>query len=551
MSAHPTTVAVLGGGIGGLSAAHELTERGFRVTVYEANERFGGKARTVPATNRSGLTLPGEHGFRFFPGFYRHVTDTMERIPDGDGSVADNLEPTTETLIGSVAGAAVTSSTRTPKTPSEWIEQLKPGIASETLPGAEARFFAERLLVLLTSCEDRLTEELEGVTWWEFIDAEAMSETYRKTLGRGIKLLVALDPERASARTVGRIYLQLLRGTFDPSLDAERVLSGPTSTVWLDPWTAHLESLGVNLQSDTAVRRIDCDGRRVTGVTVETDGERRDIDTDYYVAALPVEVMAGLVTEDLARAAPSLSRLDRLDTAWMNGVQFYLKADVPLAHGHQVYPDSPWALTSISQQQFWESYDLRERTDGAVGGVLSVIVSDWDTPGTVHEKPARACTPDEISEEVWAQLTAHLDRDRAGLDWANVHDWALDPAIVPTDDGMKNGEPLLVNTVNSLRNRPEAGTEIGNLTLAADYVRTNTDLASMEGANEAARRATNAIVERAGVRAEPCAIWDLAEPAIFEPLKRQDELRYRLGLPHPGEVRKGASKLIRRLSPRV
>ena len=43
-----TTVAVLGGGIGGLSAAHELAERGFDVTVYEARDAFGGKARSMP-----------------------------------------------------------------------------------------------------------------------------------------------------------------------------------------------------------------------------------------------------------------------------------------------------------------------------------------------------------------------------------------------------------------------------------------------------------------------------------------------------------------------
>ena len=38
-------VAVLGGGIGGLTAAHELIERGFEVDVYEASDDVGGKAR--------------------------------------------------------------------------------------------------------------------------------------------------------------------------------------------------------------------------------------------------------------------------------------------------------------------------------------------------------------------------------------------------------------------------------------------------------------------------------------------------------------------------
>src|SRR5206468_13018927 len=91
-------VVILGAGVAGLSAAHELAERGFEVEVYEKRPRseFGGKARSLPKpdTGRNGLKdLPGEHGFRFFPGFYRHLTDTMSRIPyaAGSNSVFGNL----------------------------------------------------------------------------------------------------------------------------------------------------------------------------------------------------------------------------------------------------------------------------------------------------------------------------------------------------------------------------------------------------------------------------------------------------------------------------
>src|SRR5205807_4118719 len=96
----PPTVIVLGGGVAGMTAAHELAERGFGVRVYELRDIAGGKARSIPVRG-SGVggndDLPGEHGFRFFPGFYRHVPDTMKRIPyEGQpGGVFDNLVPTT------------------------------------------------------------------------------------------------------------------------------------------------------------------------------------------------------------------------------------------------------------------------------------------------------------------------------------------------------------------------------------------------------------------------------------------------------------------------
>ena len=108
----PTRVIVLGGGVAGMSAAHELSERGFEVVMLERRGIAGGKARSIPVIDDGSGTsgheradagvssiqhrLPGEHGFRFFPGFYKHVIHTMRRTPSFDGrQVADHLVPTT------------------------------------------------------------------------------------------------------------------------------------------------------------------------------------------------------------------------------------------------------------------------------------------------------------------------------------------------------------------------------------------------------------------------------------------------------------------------
>ena len=107
-----------------------------------------------------------------------------------------------------------------------------------------------------------------------------------------------------------------------------------------------------------------------------------------------------------------------------------------------------------------------------------------------------------------------------------------------------NLEPLLINTRGSWADRPDATTRIPNLFLAADYVRTNTDLATMEGANEAARRAVNGILERSRSSATPCRIWPLSEPAIFAPARAIDFVLWKLGLPHGGLGRATTRELI-------
>ena len=88
--------------------------------------------------------------------------------------------------------------------------------------------------------------------------------------------------------------------------------------------------------------------------------------------------------------------------------------------------------------------------------------------------------------------------------------------------------------MDSWRLRPDAATAVPNLFLASDYVRTNTDLATMEGANEAARHAVNALLDRDGHAAPRCRIWPLHEPLALAPLREYDAVRFGLGLPWDG-----------------
>ncbi len=550
-------VIILGGGIAGMSAAHELCERGFEVSVFELKNLQGGKARSmdVPDLAKAGRKpLPGEHGFRFFPRFYKHLPDTMRRIPfsGNKNGVFDNLVEASRGEMARYGKKPIVLVTRFPRNPAD-IEALINEIfgGSDTgLTKEDINFFGKRLWVLMTSCYERRLAEYEKISWWDFIGAEGRSLAYQNLLAIGLtRTLVAAKAKEASARTGGDIILQLIFDMVKPGSSTDRLLNGPTNHAWLNPWLAYLQEKGVNYQLNSTVEKINCDGHIITGAVINQNGQEFEVKGDYFISALPIEVISTMLTKQLLTADPLLKNIIELSpsVSWMNGIQFYLKKNIDIIEGHTIYIDTPWALTSISQRQFWSTINFSELGDGTVKGILSVDISDWETPGTLFKyllsgkfKAANECTRKEIKEEIWFQLKKSLNIDTEILHDDMLHSWFIDSDIVIPDADRPhktvNLEPLLINKKDTWKLRPEAKTLIPNFFLASDYVQTYTDLATMEGANEAARRAVNAIIKESGSTEKPCEIWNLHEPDLLWTWRKHDLKQFEKGLPWDGEA---------------
>lgn len=545
-------VAVLGGGVGGLTVAHELAERGLEVVVFEP-KALGGKARSipVPGTGHGGRRdLPGEHGFRFFPGFYKNVPDTMARIP-----VADSRRGVLGHLVDASQEMFVFDTGQAWLLPSFDQYGFEAGMRSvittiglaARVPPNEIEYFVRRMLVFQTSSDARRIGEWEQVPWWDFVNASRFSPEYQRTFGNGLtKTLVAAKGTKASTRTIGLMALAFVYAVMAESSPqvraasgyeaADRLLDAPTNEAWIDPWVAHLESLGVRFVRGFAAERLRIrDGRIVAASLVDSQGRRMEAHADHFVAAMPVERARRLFDADVRTAAPELARLDALEYDFMNGIQFFLQRMPPHpVRGHVAFLASPWALTSINQGVFWPADLASTYGDGRLRDILSVDISDFFTPGVLYGKAAVDCTADEIAAECWAQLKAGLNT--AGdveLTDDMVLDWFLDPAVVfAPGRPATSTEPLLINTAGSLANRPDAATSIPNLFLAADYVRCDVDLATMEGANESGRSAANAILDRVGSNAPRVSIGTLWEPPVWDTAKQVDAERYRAGQPN-------------------
>jgi hypothetical protein len=582
--------------------------------------------------------LPAEHGFRYFPGFYRHLPDTMKRIPFRGvfKSVCDNLVPSRLNLIVSPTRDPV------PMMPKVTFSREEIEVAARLLPGFmdvgltedDIKFYFGKLWMVLSSSRERRLAEFENQSWWDFSDAANRSQQYRDYFVIGAtRNLVAARAEEANARTIAEISLQLWASLlWHVERPGDRVLNGPTQEVWIDPWKKYLESMGVDFQlchrlhsivvRDGQIQEVIFDDtgnkdeltpeQQVDLKTIRarlysevfakyrdgagTDAEaRRELAAvagraerefwdkwspkhnitsdafDYFLFALPIEQISKYITNDLGDLDGRLRSMRKLkdDLTWMAGIQFYLKKRVNICKGHVSYVGSPWALTSILESQLWADEFKPEKTNPArkVETILSVCISNWNAPG-YNRKEAGDCTRQEVALEVWNQLKRCLNRPSrpevlsddmlSDAALASSNDWySLDESIterldvakdfpisdrwredferwidsrtVGEPDLLVNAEPLMVNKPSTWQYRPDAGTAIPNMVLAGDYVRTNTNLACMESANESARRAVNEIIRRAGAREKLCEVWELEEPSIFKPLQAYDAKRFTKG----------------------
>ncbi|MFG1934104.1 FAD-dependent oxidoreductase [Mycobacterium sp. NPDC048908] len=407
------------------------------------------------------------------------------------------------------------------------------------LPPLEALYAAQKLAVYVTSCDERKLGQWDQVTWEDYIGANKKSAEYNRYLADGIiRNLAASKSRDVSAHSIGlvgeaSVWSILLLGNDYDCKGFDRVLDGPTSAQWIDPWVAHLNGLGVTFKLGQALSRLSPNGKHIASATVVTVRVcLTRSPPDWYVSAVPCEKLAAVLTDDVIAADPRLVNVALLRTKWMNGLMFFLKERVDVTKGHVNYVDSGWAITSISEQQFWKK-SLTSYGDGTVKDCLSAIISDWSTPANFNNKSGKQCAPQEIAREAWAQIKAHLNDTDKVLDDAMLHSWFLDPAIIDSaTPNVRNDEPLFIQDPGSWARRPEAVTAIDNLFLAGEWIRTDQNVTTMEGANEGGRYAANGVLQAAGYNGPMVKIVELFQAPWWAPFKAADRARYRAKLPN-------------------
>ena len=291
---HGKTVVILGAGVGGLTAAHELVRRGYRVEVYERNAEPGGIARSATEPD-------GEHNeaaWHAVAGGYNHLLRILGEIPaaDGKGTVVEHLVPTQVIMYGRTGDKTFVdlgNSFITAGGVRKFLD-LRRKMGGEPRHGARRREdgCAPRIRSLRTPGPAR---RAEGVTW-EALIAD-LSDEAKEWASNLLGTFTGMDPRAVSAHC----YLHLARAermadfpgaTRSPDGDPISFyhFDGPMNRMWFDPWVRHLQSLSVRVHLGTPIAEIRCSAGRVEELLLST-GEI--VRADHYVAALDPGALAG------------------------------------------------------------------------------------------------------------------------------------------------------------------------------------------------------------------------------------------------------------------
>lgn len=552
MNTEQKTVIVFGGGCSGLSCAHFLSQRGFKVIVIETLDSPGGMARSDRLSNNN---MPTEYSWRGEGSSYDNLYDIMREIPIGDSTVYDSQlsRPMKFHLLddeGSEFGATQKADEHYYLPYSHRIsphDKIKLGIL---------------YLRAWFSCERRSHEVYSKQKMYDVMKAN-LSPIAAKTQAYLTGPFIGSGHNTCDWYTASHFYKRF----FFPSAvhwlyDKEKdeywckkgrigwsMILGPSSEVWFWPWVKHLKLKGVEFRFNHTLQHLGHCGtpaNEITSATViDEKGEMYTLKADYYVLAINPYAVKEILDRNLDLKA-SDSELQKFDDVTSFGehlqisyrIFFSEKINIPHPLQGYILTDSEYNLCFFDQSAVFNK-------DVYLGDDIKTLWSGTATvdnvPGQLHNVDMKHCTKEQFIQEVLHQMYKCKSLDclvRCANEGRSLKDFKP-PQIecwyswqfVSDADGIKEVKSETktkkwVNHFGFKHAQPKVETSIPNLLLAGAHVqlKNSFDLYSMENACHSGRHCADIISGQ-----KTCKLH--TDPIFMKPFQCLDEVFYTLGLP--------------------
>ena len=528
-----TKIVILGGGLGGLSVAHNLINRGFKdITLYEKNENTGGLARSNRLTKYD--TRPIERSWRIVGKGYYNMRQTLREIPTRNGTIENRLIDLVDVWF--IINSACVKMNVSITTIFALIGHLK------TLCWTDIVNVSKAYLYGLTACKERIDTH-DDEYWEDFVGS--LSSDIHMLLVESFGPVFGVDPHKVNASSA----LRALENVSVVNPGHNQVMDQPWDTGLFKPWERYLKEKGVVLLTNTTITKIDIKNDKITRIKYaigENPIDEYEDKADVYFICLPVEQSHSLLKH--SKLGPSLDNLKTNSSQLMAGLAIYFDERIYMEEIRTaVYvPHTPWRIIIEPCGAIWNQDVYKEY---GVGDIWFVTIDCPECKGTLFKKSFKDCSVYETKKEVMHQIySSGLDKflkTSSGKKFSEVK--VLEIRMWDTFEDDNNGkiftsEPKFSSNRNTLRYRPrpDITNYIKNAYMATAYCRISRENYVMDAAFESSAISCNAFmdkvdknktIERVKVHS---GYRNFA--LVLDPLRALDNVLLRNQLPHIGTL---------------
>ncbi len=481
----PRDVLVIGAGLAGLSAALELSERGYNVTIREAGEVAGGRLATRKLETGVG-EFNVEHGLHMWFHNYHNFQDIRDRL-----GINDQFDPYNEIHFVYRDYEPEELKSEPPTYPLNLIRLLQRS-PNMNLFSAFRQFGMLRDIVWYN--HKTVYEKLDGQTFESWAKTR-VSKTFYDVIMQPAASVTLNDPAVVSAAEM--VHMMHLYFLSNPKAMNREVTRTDHGTAVIDPWVRQLEQYGASVVLNAPVPGLVFKD----GAAYKVVGEEEEYDWVVLATSVPgaKAILGGSESVD-SESDGVLGRLqDRI-------------GEMKVAPPYKV-------------ARYW--------FDGRPDDSHPTII---ETP---QHPPINLITQFHLLEEEsaeWADATGgsilefHLYANEALADMSDDEVWPyIEDTVYELLPEMR-GKRVVGQTVGSYHDftsyevgqglaRPSSGfpLEVGatNMTLAGDWIKTDYPAALMEKAVSTGREAANHCLLADSVRQAPLRVTHHFGPGLL------------------------------------
>ena len=520
-------IIIFGGGISGLTVAHELLEQGFNITLFEKDNALGGMARS----RREFGNVPSEHSWRGYAPFYKNTFEIMKRIPvdNKNKTVYDNLTiPIDFHLMRDRV------STYKPKLNIiDYIILFYYGLKYLISNNRRNDYYETKLVPLL---KNKLSEDGYD-RLIEFIVGPGLGME-KKDVSYG-HLFKVITLQTLNQKKYIHIHTNSNKTYTHYAKDAWHVLNAPTSEAWFEPWKKYLINRGLKIYLHTKLIKFNFKNNKIISCVINDGLSNRIVKADEYILCInPFEAQKVFERSQMNILSKQHNLLNKNTISNQISFRFGLnkKIKFPSKSIAFVMPDSEFNITWYPQEYHWDS-NIELDNNKNIKSLWSGTVIETYGKSKLYGKNAINLNKKELTNDIIYQILRSKNFQK--LIYENNGFYLNKNDIIYTEIwyewSYNNGElsqynKKWVNNIFNQKFRQKQNTNYKNLYVGGAHTDTTINIWSIEGAIESGKIISNSILQK--YKKKKIILYDHLDPIYFNSIKLIDDILYEFNLPN-------------------